>query len=230
MNLGRWLLVVALSLSPSPALASNSYVKSYLLSQHKLSLITMCKGPAIAIVCIILQIIVFVFVVIATPIDALREKGKPALLPAAGINARLCYSLWGPKKCGAHKIQKAFGYAYFYPDGKGFPDKSILHIMQAAQAFTIISIFFSLVTLILSILLVCKCVLGFIPGIFAILNIICLVIVIGTVLGAFDKKFVLAATGTTHKIKTFFRLYAAVVLIIIAFVLQIVYTILVFCA
>nr|ACS87843.1 g-amastin [Angomonas deanei] len=130
-------------------------------------------GIFIAIVCLVLEAIIFLFVLIGTPIDVFKTKSKAP--------PRTCYSMWGVKQCGAHKANPA-GAIY-----KGFPSKAILNNMNGAAAFAIISIFVTLVSLVLTVLLVCKCIPKIIPAVVSILAFFTILIVWACQAGSYNK-------------------------------------------
>lgn len=173
----------------------------------------------IAIVCLIVEAIIFLFCVVGTPVDAFRAKSK--------VKPRQCYSMWGKKTCGAHKNN---------PDKlphKGFPSSKIRSIMNAAAAFSIISIFFTLVAMILAILLVCKCMPSFIAGIFSIIAFISTLIVWACQAGVYYKKYdytIASGAIEKRKIKDDYHYYASFGLFVTAWCLQTIEMVLVFFA
>jgi hypothetical protein len=173
-------------------------------------------GVFIAIICLILEAIIFLFCVIGTPVDVFRAKTK------ISGSRRRCYSMWGIKDCGAHKV---------HPDNlpnKGFPSSSIRSTMNAAAAFAIISIFVTLVSMILTILLVCKCVFRVIPGVVSIIAFITTLIVWACQAGAYYKKY--GVTILEDKIKNHFHYAGSFGLFVTAWCLQTIEMVLVFFA
>ncbi|KPA76234.1 amastin-like surface protein-like protein [Leptomonas pyrrhocoris] len=175
-------------------------------------------GVLLAVVCIILEAIVFFLCVIGTPIDVYKSK--------VNTSPRLCYSMWGYKRCGAHKAN---------PDklpNKGFPTSNIRSTMNAAAAFAIISIFLALVSMIMSVLLVCKCLSRIIPGVFSVIAFITTLIVWACQAGVYYKKYSVSSFGveTKIKIKDGFNYAGSFGLFVAAWCLQTIEMILVFFA
>lgn len=107
----------------------------------------------IALACLIVQFIVFLFVLVATPVDAFRVKRNSFTAD--------CFSMWGRKRCGNHRVIRGLS-------NKGFGCSGVRSLMDAAAAFAIISIIVTLAALALAIL-------NFI-GVFRIANIVALVV------------------------------------------------------
>lgn len=92
----------------------------------------------LSIICVILQFLVFLFVLIATPLDAFRGQRSG--------NQNLCYSMWGRKFCGANSLNP-WKFPY-----KGFPCAAIRDLMSTAGAFAIFSILITLIVFVLMVL------------------------------------------------------------------------------
>lgn len=165
----------------------------------------------LGIICFILECVVFALVVIATPLDVLRfNKNFTALDVVPG--KRTCYAMWGIKQCGSHKInpQKV---AYW-----GFPTKDIYHIAQAAAAFAIISIATTLICVILTALVMCKCFGSAISAlIMSIVCIVTIIICIGCLLGAYYHK--IPGLG---KVSDLTKLYTGVGVIVAGWCIQVI--------
>lgn len=169
-------------------------------------------GPFIAIICLIIEAVIFLFTIVGTPIDAFRGK-------VTYMGYRSCYSMWGAKRCGAHKV----------PSGqvnKGFPCKKTRDTMNAAAAFSIFSLFMTLVTMVMCILLVCKCLTKLVPAILGIVCVITLLIVWACQAGAFHQR----CTSMSAKISESMNYAGSFGLFITAWCLQIVNVVLMFLA
>nr|ACS87844.1 g-amastin [Angomonas deanei] len=177
---------------------------------------TGAAGVVIAIVCLVLEAIIFLFCVVGTPIDVFKAKSK--------VKPRMCYSMWGSKQCGPHKTNPS-GSA-----NKGFPTSNIKSVMTAAAAFSIISIFFTLLALILTILVACKCMSGIIAGVISIIAFISTLIVWACQAGVYYKKYRLVPIGPRYQIKDSYHYHASFGLFVTAWCLQTIEMILVFFA
>lgn len=101
-------------------------------------------GTPLAVICLVLQILTFIFTVVMTPLDVFRYRHKGQL------DLHPCYSMWGAKQCGPHGVTKGLS-------NKGFPCSKIRSTMEAASAFSILAIVVGLAVLILCAMLVCGC-------------------------------------------------------------------------
>lgn len=176
-------------------------------------------GVFLAIICLILEAIIFLFCVVGTPIDAYKAKTMTSV--------RYCYSMWGYKQCGSHKANP-LGARY-----KGFPTKNIRDTMNAAAAFAIISIFVTLVSLVLTVLLVCKCIFRVIPGVFSIIAFITTLVVWACQAGVYNKKYAsvtIAGVEYSSKIKNTYNYAGSFGLFVTAWCLQTIEMVLVFFA
>ncbi|KAK7196204.1 Amastin surface glycoprotein [Novymonas esmeraldas] len=167
----------------------------------------------LAIACLVLEAIVFILTVVGTPIDVFRSRA-PAF---AGVRA--CYSMWGSKRCGNYRANSPKSTF------KGFPSSGIEKTMNAASAFAIISIFLTLVAMVLTVLLVCKCIFRVIPGIFSVLAFVTLLVCWACMAGAYNKSY-----GPGLRIKRGYSYTGGFGLIVAAWCLQTVEMILVFFA
>ncbi|KAK7196205.1 Amastin surface glycoprotein [Novymonas esmeraldas] len=167
----------------------------------------------LAIACLVLEAIVFILTVVGTPIDVFRSRGP------ASASVHVCYSMWGVKECGNHKTNP-INAPY-----KGFPSSGIEKTMNAASAFAIISIFLTLVALVLTVLLVFKCIFRVIPGIFSVLAFVTLLVCWACMAGAYNKNY-----GAGLRIKTGYTYVGGFGLIVTAWCVQTVEMILVFFA
>ncbi|CAD2221952.1 amastin-like surface protein [Angomonas deanei] len=109
----------------------------------------------------VLEFIVLVLIVVATPLDVFRVTKEIE----ASIGLKLCYSMWGIKQCGPHKVFRNKPLPHH-----GFICKEVDRLMTCAAAFAIISIFFVLLTFIFALVAGCGSMSGIVPGIFAILS------------------------------------------------------------
>lgn len=149
----------------------------------------------LAVVCLVIEAIVFVLTVVATPLDVFRSK----------TNANRIYgtfSMWGAKRCGGLKTVSGLKY-------KGFGTSSNEKTMNAAAAFAIISIFTTLVALVLTVLLVCKCIFRVIPGIFSAISFITLLVSWACMAGVFHMKVDGVRLFSEYKLASAFGLMVA---------------------
>ncbi|CAD2222965.1 Amastin surface glycoprotein, putative [Angomonas deanei] len=207
------------------------------------------SNVALSIICFILEIIIFIFVVLSVPLDVLRIQKAynvctfselllkhNVVLDLTSECPRVCYSVWGVKQCGGHKVNP------YDMDQKGFPGKPVLQMANAAAAFEIVSIAVTLLSVIFSLLMICKCMSATVVLVVDIIAIITIIIAIGCLLGIYykDIREVIAALvgedalplvqdavpklfeGEKTKIKQIFNIYAAGGLLVCGWCLQVI--------
>lgn len=202
---------------------------------------TRVGGIALILVCLILQAVVFILAVVATPLDVLKSREEFSYIPDSRYRA--CYSMWGYKRCGAHRNLDAFSVANFHTTestgvtipAAGYVCTTYRNILRAASAFSIIGIFFSLLTLVLVVLCMCRLIKGFIPAIFAILSFVFLLICWACIAGAFYKTCVwesetrgLVILTATDKVKAGWRFGAGFGIMVASFGVQVIVAIMLF--
>ncbi|CAD2221872.1 Amastin surface glycoprotein, putative [Angomonas deanei] len=125
---------------------SDSQVSNYFLHKYRTNVTYRRHGTikAVAFVCFLIQLLVLVFIVVATPLDAFKGRQLLTVTYKDGSteeNANLCLSIWGKHRCGERKVLSNVSY-------KGFQCHIVEQFMTASFASAIIAIFFCLVTLI----------------------------------------------------------------------------------
>ncbi|CAD2219866.1 amastin-like surface protein-like protein [Angomonas deanei] len=143
------------------------------------------SGVIAGIIYTILQAIVFIFVLVATPIDMFKPKNNNFWITIPGWSPAgrgSCYTMWGYKTdCSSTKYTSK-GTAAF---GCGRRRNN----MNGAAAFAIISIFLTLVALVFGILLICKCLGAIVPLILSIIAMVTILISWACVAGVYTQGF-----------------------------------------
>ncbi|KPI82414.1 G-amastin [Leptomonas seymouri] len=135
--------------------------------------------------------------------------------------------MWGYKRCGAYRANPN-GLPY-----KGFPSSGIHDTMNAAAAFSIISIFMTLVATISTILLVFKCISKMIPGVLSIVAFLTTLIVWACQAGVYHRNYDVVTAGGVRlqaDIRSGFNYAGSFGLFVTAWCLQTIVMVLVFFA
>lgn len=145
-------------------------------------------APILTIIGVALFGIAFVLTVVATPLDVFRARADNTFL--GDTTFRACYSLWGYKKCGAHSTAKHFtmGTTLINLPEDGWLCSEHKNVMRAAASFSIISVFFTLVALIVGALALMEVLSGALAGVCGVFAMTMLLICWACTAGTYHKS------------------------------------------
>lgn len=152
-------------------------------------------GIALIVIALGLQVMAFVLTVIATPLDVFRNKHPRSYIPDS--KQRACYSMWGYKRCGPRRSISSFsvsGSTVPLPMS-GYICAAYRSRLRASAAFSVVGIFFALLTIVFIVLAMCKVMKTFVPALLALLSMVFLLVCWACMSGTYHKSCVWSHRG-----------------------------------